>query len=65
MDSGRHVISQLWHEHHKKVLAVGVVAWVVFITLAYQRISARKNDGATSSPGTIAKIVPVGGLPVT
>ena len=65
MGSGRHVISQLWHEHHKKVLAVVVVAWVVFITLAYQRISARKNDGTTSSQGTVAKILPVGGLPVT
>ncbi len=65
MDSGRHVISRLWREHHKKVLAVVVLAWVVFITLAYQRISARKNDGATSSQGTVAKILPVGGLPVT
>jgi len=65
MGSGRHVISQFWQEHHKKVLAVGVLAWVVFITLAYQRISARKNDGATSPQGTVAKILPVGGLPVT
>ena len=65
MGSGRYVISQLWREHRKKVLAVGVLAWVVFITLAYQRISARKNDGATSSQGTVAKILPVGALPVT
>ena len=65
MDSGRHVISQLWREHYKKVLAVVVLAWVVFITLAYQKISARKNDGATSSQGTVAKILPVVGLPVT
>ena len=65
MGSGRYVISQLWQNHHKKVLAVVILAWVVFITLAYQRISARKNDGATSSQGTVAKILPVGALPVT
>ena len=65
MGSGRHVISQLWHEHHKKVLALVGVAWVVFITLAYQRLSARKNDGATSSQGIVAKLLPVGALPVT
>ena len=65
MGPGRYVISQLWREHHKKVLAVVVVAWVVFITLAYQWMSARKNDGTTSPQGTVAKILPVGALPVT
>ncbi len=65
MGSGKSVISQLWREHRKKVLAVGVVAWVVFITLAYQKINARKTDGAKSSQGTVAKILPVGALPVT
>jgi membrane-bound acyltransferase YfiQ involved in biofilm formation len=59
MGSGRHVISQLWREHHKKVLAVAVLAWVVFITLAYQKVSARRDDGV------VAAILPVGGLPVT
>jgi hypothetical protein len=59
MGSGRYVISQLWREHRRKVLAVGVLAWVVFITLAYQMVSARKNDGI------VATILPVGGLPVT
>jgi len=65
MGSGRFVISQLWQNHHKKVVAVVVLAWVVIITLVYQRIGARKNDGATSSQGTVAKILPVGALPVT
>ena len=61
----RYSLSQFWQDHHKKMMAVAVVAWVVFITLAYERVSARKSDGATSSPGTVAKILPVGGLPVT
>jgi hypothetical protein len=65
MGSGKYGISQLWREHHKKVLAVVVLAWVVFITVVYQRISARQNDSATSSQGTVARILPVGGLPVT
>jgi hypothetical protein len=59
MGSGRHIISQWWQDHHKKVMAVGVVAWVVFITLAYQKVSARRDDGI------VATILPVGGLPVT
>jgi hypothetical protein len=59
MGSGRYVISQWWQDHHKKVMAVGVVAWVVFITLAYQKVSARRDDGV------VAAILPVGGLPVT
>ena len=59
MGSGKYVISQWWQDHHKKVMAVGVVAWVVFITLAYQKVSARRDDGV------VAKILPVGGLPVT
>lgn len=65
MVSVRYSLSQFWQDHHKKMMAVAVVAWVVFITLAYERVSARKSDGATSSPGTVAKILPVGGLPVT
>jgi len=65
MGSGQSVISRLWREHRKKVLAVGVVAWVLFITLAYQKINTPKNTGATSSQGTVAKILPVGALPVT
>jgi hypothetical protein len=59
MGSGRYVIAQWWQDHHKKVMAVGVVAWVVFITLAYQKVSARRDDGG------VAAILPVGGLPVT
>jgi hypothetical protein len=59
MGSGRYVIAQWWQDHHKKVMAVGVVAWVVFITLAYQKVSARRDDGV------VATILPVGGLPVT
>ena len=59
MGSGRYVISQWRQDHHKKVIAVGVVAWVVFITLAYQKVSARRDDGV------VATILPVGGLPVT
>ena len=56
---------QLWQDHHKKVLAAAVFAWVVFITLAYHLTSARKNIDALSGAGTVAKILPVGGLPVT
>ena len=59
MGSGRYVIAQWWQDHHKTVMAVGVVAWVVFITLAYHRVSARKNER------NVATILPVGGLPVT
>ena len=59
MGAGKYVISQWWQDHHKKVMAVGVAAWVVFITLAYQKVSARKDDGM------VATILPVGGLPVT
>jgi len=59
MGSGRHIVSQWWQDHHKKVMVLGVVAWVVFITLAYQKVSARKDDGI------VATILPVGGLPVT
>ena len=65
MGSGRNVIVRLWREHYKKVLAVGVVAWVVVITLAYHRISTQKNAGTTLPQGTVAKILPVGALPVT
>ena len=59
MDAGEYRLSQWWQDHHKKVMAVGVVAWVVFITLAYQKVSARRDDGI------VASILPVGGLPVT
>ena len=59
MASGRFVISQWWHDHHKKVMAVGIVAWVAFITLVYQSVSARRDEGI------VASILPVGGLPVT
>lgn len=65
MTAGRDVIAQFWQDHHKKVMALGVIAWVVFITLAYARVSARKSDGITSPQGSVAKILPVGGLPVT
>jgi hypothetical protein len=65
MRAGMYVIAQWWHEHHRQVIGVGVVAWVVFITLVYQRINARQSDSATSPQGTVARILPVGGLPVT
>ena len=65
MRSGRYVLAQFWQDHHKKVMAGAVVAWVIFITLVYQRMNARPHDGATSPQGTVAKILPVGGLPVT
>ena len=60
MDAGTYSISQWWQDHHKKVMAVGVVAWVVLITLVYHRVSARQDDGHL-----VASILPVGGLPVT
>jgi hypothetical protein len=59
MDAGTYSISQWWQTHHKKVMVIGVVAWVVLITLVYHRVSARKDDGI------VASILPVGGLPVT
>ena len=59
MDVGKYSVSQWWQDHHKKVMVIGVVAWVVFITLAYQKVSARRDDGV------VAAILPVGGLPVT
>jgi len=65
MGSGRDVIARLRREHYKKVLAVVVVAWVVFITLAYHRISAQKNASTTLPHSTVAKMLPVGALPVT
>ena len=65
MASVRSVISQLWQDHRKKVVVVGIVAWVVLIMLIQQRMSTRSNPGATLPQGTVAKILPVGGLPVT
>jgi len=65
MGAGRDVIARLWREHYKKVLAVAVVAWVVIITLAYHRISSRQNAGPTLPQGMVAKLLPVGALPVT
>ena len=59
MGSSRFVISQWWQDHHKKVMVVGIVAWVVFITLLYHSVSARRDEGI------VASILPVGGLPVT
>jgi hypothetical protein len=63
--ASRQFISQVWQEQHKKVLAVAVLAWVVCITLVYQTINVRRNNSATAPHGTVAKILPVGGLPVT
>ena len=65
MASVRYVISRLWQEHRKKVTVVGILAWVVVITLAQQRISKPGRPSATLPQGTVAKILPVGGLPVT
>jgi len=59
MDSGKYRLSQWWQSHHKKVIVIGVVAWVIFITLVYHRVSVRRDDGLAAS------ILPVGGLPVT
>jgi hypothetical protein len=59
MDFGKYGIAPWWQNHHKKVMAIGVVAWVVFITLVYHNVSARRDDGI------VASILPVGGLPVT
>ena len=65
MASVRYVISRLWQDHRKLVVVVGVVAWVVVLTLVQQRISNQSHPSATLPPGTVAKILPVGGLPVT
>jgi hypothetical protein len=59
MDAGTYSISQWWRTHHKRVMVIGVVAWVVLITLVYHRVSVRKDDGI------VASLLPVGGLPVT
>jgi len=65
MASARSVIAQLWQDHRKMVLSVVVLAWVVVIALVQHRMGTRKDPDATLPPGTTAKIVPVGGLPVT
>ena len=65
MASVRYVISRLWQDHRKLVVVVGLVAWVVVIILVQQRISNQSHPSVTSPQGTVAKILPVGGLPVT
>lgn len=65
MASVRYVISQLWQDHRKKILVVVAVVWIVFIALLQQRLGARKNADTAVPPGTVVKILPVGGLPVT
>ena len=65
MASVRYVILQLWQDHRKMVLVLVVVAWIVFIVLFQQRLGARKNADTAVPQGTVVKILPVGGLPVT
>jgi hypothetical protein len=59
MSPGRRAIAQWWQDYHKQVMAIGVVAWVVCITLIYHKATARRVEGG------MASILPVGGLPVT
>ena len=65
MASVRDVFSRLWQDHRKIVVVVGVLAWVAVLMLVQQRISKQSRPSATLPPGTVAKILPVGGLPVT
>jgi|GEM_PF-3401773 len=70
MDSEKGVISRLWEDHRKAILAAGVLVWVLLIGVAYWKMNRGGNGERppvqTSSLQTSAPtILPVGALPVT
>jgi len=51
----------LWGRHRLKLMSGGLIAWVLFITIAYQDV----KRGQRSGPAGADELLQIGALPVT